>query len=489
MKKTKEKKKCEALTGTYKPCKRLIPENDKYCETHEEWVKFTEEEINKIRNGNAKKCSHCKQLHLDETYAFCPICQEKMKEYGIKKRAEMIRCKGIMKKDGKPCKNRPKNNTAYCKDHDYMVDYTKEQLNNLKKCSDCKRYIFIEKGYKVCQKCLERGKENREKISEEKSKTPMCLITNCRYHEQPEQKNGYCGKHQTKGWKFNVEKDGTKKVCGKWKRGCRNILDINYQFVKCDDCRKKEREDIKTAFYGYVKSARKRDIKLVMSFEDFVNNCCAVCFYCEEIDDKKWNGFDRIDQNKTVGYDINNLIPCCKTCNFMRQDIDTCQKFINYCINIHNNYKTKQYFQNQTDKYINKKINGAKAKCIKKNREYNLTFNQVKNIVTQKCYYCGNTNSDKIGMDRVDPDKGYIIDNCVPCCDICNFMKWKFPLQTFIDKVNKIYKKFAIDLPSRIESIGYKQKKKEKIIQKIKIENNITIDSEEDYKSVYSDDN
>lgn len=243
MNKKKEKEKCQALTGTYNPCKRFVFGNEKYCDTHKEWKKFTGEEINKIKNGNAKKCSHCTQLHLDETHKFCPICQEKMKKEGIKKRKEMVRCKGIRKKDGNPCKKRPINDTIYCKDHDYMVNYTKEQLNNLKKCSGCGRNILINEGCKQCQDCLERGKENREKHKE----TKIICKGNvngepCKYEAK---ENGYCGKHQHLGKNIEKEKDETIKLCIEERSGCENTLKVNDPYSRCEPCRIKKRENDK----------------------------------------------------------------------------------------------------------------------------------------------------------------------------------------------------------------------------------------------------
>ena len=51
------------------------------------------------------------------------------------------------------------------------------------------------------------------------------------------------------------------------------------------------------------------------------------------------------------------------------------------------------------------------------------------------CYYCGSTNS-KIGVDRLNDDIGYEVDNIVPCCKACNFMKNELSCQEFIKHVN-----------------------------------------------------
>ena len=47
------------------------------------------------------------------------------------------------------------------------------------------------------------------------------------------------------------------------------------------------------------------------------------------------------------------------------------------------------------------------------------------------------------GIDRVDSSKGYTLDNCVPCCSICNTMKLNYTLQEFSDHITKVYNHFV----------------------------------------------
>ena len=44
-----------------------------------------------------------------------------------------------------------------------------------------------------------------------------------------------------------------------------------------------------------------------------------------------------------------------------------------------------------------------------------------KNIFAgQKCYYCGESDWKKLGVDRINNDMGHIPGNCLPCCQKCN---------------------------------------------------------------------
>jgi hypothetical protein len=93
--------------------------------------------------------------------------------------------------------------------------------------------------------------------------------------------------------------------------------------------------------------------------------------------------------------------------------------------------------------------------------EYLLTKAELKEITSKDCYYCGKVphkikkvNRAKWGkletqehgkyvynpIDRIDSEKPYVYDNCVPCCSICNFMKHTLKLNDFKNHMIKILK-------------------------------------------------
>lgn len=49
------------------------------------------------------------------------------------------------------------------------------------------------------------------------------------------------------------------------------------------------------------------------------------------------------------------------------------------------------------------------------------------------------------GLDRVDNSKGYEEDNVVSCCADCNMMKSTLSQEVFLDKIDKIAKKYGFD--------------------------------------------
>ena len=89
----------------------------------------------------------------------------------------------------------------------------------------------------------------------------------------------------------------------------------------------------------------------------------------------------------------------------------------------------------------------------KRKLEYKLTTDQFTKLVTGECLYCGDSLSSKVkgqgktsgdflytGIDRIDSEVGYLIENCVSCCWMCNNMKNKHSVDDFLNHISKIYK-------------------------------------------------
>lgn len=87
--------------------------------------------------------------------------------------------------------------------------------------------------------------------------------------------------------------------------------------------------------------------------------------------------------------------------------------------------KAKQavYSQTSKGKYASYK-GGAKARAI----SFDLTFDQFDTYWQADCNYCGDQIAT-IGIDRVDSNVGYTIENCVPCCTRCNIIKMDYDME------------------------------------------------------------
>lgn len=105
----------------------------------------------------------------------------------------------------------------------------------------------------------------------------------------------------------------------------------------------------------------------------------------------------------------------------------------------------------------NSLIYAYKIGAKKRNLDYKITDDEFVMLSKMNCYYCGELPSQvykitdknkKIragipiiynGIDRVNNNKGYILNNVVPCCGTCNMMKHAHDKNTFIKKIKSIY--------------------------------------------------
>mgnify|MGYP001565349624 CR=1 FL=1 len=82
-------------------------------------------------------------------------------------------------------------------------------------------------------------------------------------------------------------------------------------------------------------------------------------------------------------------------------------------------------------------FNRIKRDAIRRKKEFTLSLKEIRNFFDKKCAYCG----EKIKgcrLDRIDNDKGYIKNNIISCCSICNIMKGKLTKKEFIKKCKKV---------------------------------------------------
>lgn len=78
-----------------------------------------------------------------------------------------------------------------------------------------------------------------------------------------------------------------------------------------------------------------------------------------------------------------------------------------------------------------------------KNRNFDLSEDDFIEISNQPCVYCGEYsdtyNGEPFnGIDRIDSNLGYFIDNCVPCCATCNRMKMDLDVDDWMGKMKQI---------------------------------------------------
>ena len=91
-----------------------------------------------------------------------------------------------------------------------------------------------------------------------------------------------------------------------------------------------------------------------------------------------------------------------------------------------------------------------------RNLVFELNKEQFKKITKENCHYCGTKPAKEYsrkdqsgkefygdyvynGIDRINNNEGYIIQNCVPCCKECNYFKKALSEGAFLGRIKKIY--------------------------------------------------
>ena len=98
---------------------------------------------------------------------------------------------------------------------------------------------------------------------------------------------------------------------------------------------------------------------------------------------------------------------------------------------------------------------GYKNRARRAGRAFDLSKEMFRVLISQQCFYCGDDPSgvysySKLktcngsiiynGIDRKDPNFGYIEWNVVTCCKICNYAKHTMTYDEFINWIEKTYK-------------------------------------------------
>ena len=84
-------------------------------------------------------------------------------------------------------------------------------------------------------------------------------------------------------------------------------------------------------FAQYRFGALKRSLSFLINYEEFEQIVKGPCFYCGQLPKQEfkstrkesvyvYNGIDRL--NNAKGYDISNIVPCCKVCNRAKSDMN-----------------------------------------------------------------------------------------------------------------------------------------------------------------------
>ena len=477
--------KCATIDRNLKGC-RGNATNGKFCKIHSYMTEYTDKMVE-----DAKPCGTCKKTYFMGEYTTCESCRKRGVDNRIKKKEEEIVIKCL--KEG--CSFKKSEENEYCGKHQLYVFIHETEELGLKTCKNavrgCRVQLAKTYAYSACEDCLEKEREKDHKrrgitikvTASEKQCSVCCKMytkemfqglhgetntcTNCR--EANKRADGKRDKeHVNELARFNSSKPERKIVKNAWKESnyekvamyciqyrkklieqdidnyhshnseiMKKWLDAHPEKVK--EINEKKSNNINYSYTNYKHNSTFKQLMFEISQEDFILLVKSPCNYCGIIQEKGFNGIDRV--NSSIGYINNNCVSCCAMCNFMKGCLNK-DIFIQRVEHIatYNKFVEGKLFPNAFQDY-----NPVYSSYITSAKNKNLAFKINKCVFTiitdRPCYMCGKqtTKDHQNGLDRIDSSIGYLENNVYSCCGNCNYMKNNYNYKIIIDKCVMIY--------------------------------------------------
>lgn len=148
-----------------------------------------------------------------------------------------------------------------------------------------------------------------------------CKIENC---SKSHLARGYCTKHYQRIQAHNspISKKEIQHRCAY--KNCNQVIPGTRTY--CYNCyqnlqQQKYQYQPKKRYSLSKKNAKKKEKEFTLTLEEYTKLIETPCYYCENVYINCGIGLDRIDNSR--GYTLDNVLPCCKFCNRMRNEILT----------------------------------------------------------------------------------------------------------------------------------------------------------------------
>jgi hypothetical protein len=349
-----------------------------------------------------------------------------------------ISCRQKRSNKTKPCGHEgcifKTDNTKYCKKHERDRYYDEEKEKGIKYCDIARGcFTILEGTASKCSVCLSKANIS-EKQRIQKRQILHTALNDVKNTIQ--QICVGCGKDFEK---YMTRYNRPSKLC----KHCNETQKVQDEKRK-DRIRNYREENFKNIplfFKEYVKGAYERGYSMELQFEDFKEMVLKPCYYCTSRKENEVNGIDRVDNSK--GYTKENCVSCCQTCNRMKLIyhpaffITKCKIISKQIAPLEDFFTTwKEHYSRNTKKNYKTFKHGAE---IVRNLNVNITEDDWNRLTQEPCHYCGYTNKNGIGLDRIDNSvREYRLENVKPCCGSCNLIKGELSYQDFLDKANQI---------------------------------------------------
>lgn len=443
--------KCKALDRYSNQCILTSLDNIDYCKFHEYLLNYDDEQLN-----NLQLCKGClKWKFLDDDVKTCNECKTRGKENRIKTSNNKILCK----KDG--CKFKKSNDNEYCGKH--QACYFKEQTENegKKVCYNylrgCREQLNKKYSFLKCQKCLIIDRKN-DKIRRSKNKildskddenktvddvdnnkivdndvddvndnknnnniSNSTIVKNDEISKIIENVNNNIEKYEKKinkimsYLKYFMNEDG-------------NFIKFNLKtsLIQCSDAKCK---------LPYPESC------FISDTDGSITKRCQNCRNKGKIKDHKMSR--QKSKQKWKEENHNKLAEYWMDYRGRKME-ELGEEYWKK-----NAEQAKKWRENNPDKV--KEINQKKKENVKayykiyqddasnKNLPFEITLEQYLELVVKPCFYCGIIqNKGFNGIDKKVCTDGYILDNTVSCCSMCNVIKGTLTPEIFFKRIEHI---------------------------------------------------
>jgi hypothetical protein len=485
-----------------------------FCNYHNYLTEYTDAQLQQLKF--CKGCNKWKDLPSGKIQ--CLTCGERGAENRVKAKTDVVLCKS----DG--CTFKKSDENDYCGKHQLCLFVDECLAEGMKPCAKylkgCRSKLGSDYAYKSCPECLEKEREQDKakrsavsdeivdgkkqctvcckfKVVNEYSETKTCLKCREEFKKQNEKRDK---EHVNEIQRIASQKPERKAVKNEWvKANPEKVImkTLNYRDrqhnehqeeylkrnaetmakwrennpEKVEEANDARLKDINAHYHNYQYKSNKYRLKFDLSLEQFETIVKMPCHYCGIIQDKGFNGIDRMDQ--TQGYVYENCASCCKVCNYLKGSVDniTFLQRVEHILTQNSMIKNGNYYPTAFANHGKTSYSNYKTSATRRNYSFNLSQEQFDNLIQENCYICGKKSDETHtnGVDRFDNDIGYTVENVNSCCGECNFMKNDMDYNDFLEQLKKIFTysskiemvKPSIYVSNAINQVANKMSKKE----------------------------
>ena len=140
-------------------------------------------------------------------------------------------------------------------------------------------------------------------------------------------------------------------------------------------------------------------------------------------------------------------LPRCSDCHakvrveYRKENMDDISKYGKRWRAQHPGYKQSW---RHGDARVIQRLNKFYENAKQRNLSVQLSEKEITDLFNSECYYCGDRPEGLCGVDRSDPRFGYLQNNVVAACTVCNFNKQSLSNDEFFAWVTKIAKRHTL---------------------------------------------